>query len=113
MKAPAAAALALAVAALHACAGARVEVRAVPEGVLFRYRGPADAVTVAGTMSAWAPMALSRDEGGFAARLPLAPGRYEYRLEVTRGEVVTIELPERAERADDGFGGENAVVRVP
>jgi hypothetical protein len=108
-----AAALAAA-AAICACAAARrVEVRAAREGVVFRYRGEADAVVLRGSMTGWAPVALVRDGGAFALWLPLAPGRYEYRLDVRRGDAATAVLPDGAERVDDGFGGENGVVRVP
>jgi hypothetical protein len=108
-----AAALAAA-AAICACAAAtRAEVRAAREGVVLRYRGDADAVALRGSMTGWAPVALVRDDGGFALWLPLAAGRYEYRLEVRRGDAVTAVLPEGVERVDDGFGGENGVVRVP
>jgi len=78
----------------------------------FRYCGPADEVWLSGTMSDWRPLALERGGQGWELALPLPPGRYEYRLEVRRGEVTRVELPPGGERADDGFGGENAVLRV-
>lgn len=106
-------ALATAMATLGACVAARVEVRAAREGVVFRYRGEAEAVLLRGSMTGWAPVALVRDGDGFALWVPLPRGRYEYRLEVRRGDTTTVLVPDGAERADDGFGGENGVVRVP
>lgn len=106
------AALALGV-ALAACASGRVDVRPVREGVVFRYRGSADAVTMSGSMTRWSPVPLVRDGNGFALWLPLSPGRYEYRLEIRNGSAITTLVPEGVEHVDDGFGGENAVVRVP
>ncbi|WP_248360336.1 glycogen-binding domain-containing protein [Anaeromyxobacter oryzae] len=83
------------------------------EGAVLRYDGAADAVYVCGTMTGWEPVPLERDARGFGLTLPLPPGRYEYRLEVHRGGEVQVVVPEGAERTDDGFGGENAIVRVP
>jgi len=78
----------------------------------FRYRGPADEVWLSGTMSDWRPLPLERGGQGWALALSLPPGRYEYRLEVRQGKITRVELPPGTERADDGFGGENAVLRV-
>ncbi len=104
---------AVALLALAACAP-RATVRAtVADGeATFVWTGDADAVSLVGTPTAWRPVPLVRDGRRFTLRLPLAPGRYEYRLEVeTGGEVRTV-LPDGAERVGDGFGGENAVLRV-
>lgn len=105
---------ALLLVALCACATPRVTVRpAGPERVVFRVAGPADAVELRGTMTGWSAVPLERRGRDFLLALPLAAGRYEYRLEVRRGAVVEHVLADGAERADDGFGGENGVIRVP
>lgn len=105
-------ALLLALAGGCAAPGAAVRPGSGGATTRFLYRGPADEVWVAGSMSAWKPVPLSRDEGAWELVLPLAPGRYEYRLEVRDGRGVRTVLPPGAERADDGFGGENAILRV-
>jgi hypothetical protein len=100
--------------ALAACAPrAAAIVRPAARGtVSFEWRGQADAVSLSGTMTGWAPVALHREDGRFATALAVPPGRHEYRLEVSVGSTRTLVLPEGAERVDDGFGGENAVLRV-
>jgi hypothetical protein len=100
--------------ALAACApGATAIVRAAPEGTTsFEWTGPADAVFLQGTMTGWARVPLRRQGGRFAIALAVPPGRHEYRLEVQVGAALTAVFPPRAERVDDGFGGENAVLRV-
>ena len=105
---PAAALLALA-----ACAPSAT-VRATVSGgeATFVWTGAADAVWLVGTPTAWQRVPLARDGRRFTLRLPVAPGRHEYRLEVDVGGAVRTVLPDGAERVDDGFGGENAVLRV-
>ena len=100
--------------ALAACAPrAAAIVRPAAGGtVSFEWTGPADAVFLSGTMTGWAPVALPRKDGRFATALAVPPGRHEYRLEVSVGSTRTVVLPRDAERVDDGFGGENAVLRV-
>jgi anti-sigma factor RsiW len=80
--------------------------------VRLEYRAPlAKAVSVAGDFNGWRPEAtpLARGPGGlWAAEVPLAPGRrYQYML-VVDGTWVTD--PSAASLADDGFGGQNAVL---
>jgi hypothetical protein len=100
--------------ALAACApGAAAVVRPGAEGTTtFEWTGPADAVFLQGTMTGWARVPLRRRDGRFALSLAVPAGRHEYRLEVQVGAALTPVFPPRAERADDGFGGENAVLRV-
>jgi len=100
--------------ALAACTPrAAAIVRPAAEGTIsFEWTGPADAVFLSGTMTGWAPVALRREGGRFSVALAVPPGRHEYRLEVVVGNERTVVLPKAAERADDGFGGENAVLRV-
>jgi hypothetical protein len=82
--------------------------------VHFEYRAPlAGAVSVAGDFNGWRPEAtpLARGPGGlWTAEVPLAPGRrYQYML-VVDGAWVTD--PSAAVLADDGFGGQNAVLEL-
>ncbi len=105
---PAAALLALA-----ACApSATVRATAANGEASFVWSGDADAVWLVGTPTAWRRVPLVRDGRRFTLRLPLEPGRYEWRLEVVVAGTVRTVLPDGAERGDDGFGGENAVLRV-
>jgi hypothetical protein len=105
---PAAALLALA-----SCAPSATVRPTVEDGaVTFAWEGEADAVWVVGTPTSWQRVPLARRGRTFSVRLRIAPGRYEYRLEVEAGGTVRTVLPEGAERTDDGFGGENAVLRV-
>ena len=85
----------------------------VPGGAVLRYDGAAEAVYLRGSMTGWEPVPFERDASGFALTLPLTAGRYEYHLELHRAGAVQIVVPQGAERADDGFGGENAILRVP
>ncbi|MGC4000642.1 MAG: glycogen-binding domain-containing protein [Anaeromyxobacter sp.] len=114
-RAASAVGLALAL-ALAGCAGApsaHIRPTSSPSGPTeFRYEGAAETVTLRGTMTGWRPVSLDRNGSGFTLALPLAPGRYEYRLEVRRGTAVEVWFPDQAERVEDGFGGENAVLRV-
>ncbi|HYQ80755.1 MAG TPA: isoamylase early set domain-containing protein, partial [Anaeromyxobacteraceae bacterium] len=80
--------------------------------VRFEYRAPlASAVSVAGDFNGWRPEAtpLHRGPGGlWTAEVPLSPGRrYQYML-VVDGAWVTD--PSAVALADDGFGGQNAVL---
>jgi 1,4-alpha-glucan branching enzyme len=81
-------------------------------GTVFRYRGEAEEVWVSGDFSGWEKVPLRRHGEEWTAEQPLAPGRYEYRMEVRDGTGVHVVFAEGVERADDGFGGENAVLRV-
>lgn len=105
---------ALLAAALACTAPALVRPASVePGGAVLRYDGAADAVYLRGSMTGWEPVPFERDASGFALALPLPTGRYEYHLEIHRAGAVQIVVPQGAERADDGFGGENAILRVP
>ncbi len=79
---------------------------------VFRVRAKAREVVLSGTMTGWRPRPLERADGGFELRLELAPGRYEYRLEALDSRGIHVVFSEGAERTDDGFGGENAVLRI-
>ncbi len=99
--------------ALASCAPAATVRPTVEDGqVTFAWTGDADAVWVVGTPTSWQRVRLRREGRTFSVRLPIAPGRHEYRLEVEAGGAVRTVLPEGAERVEDGFGGENAVLRV-
>ncbi len=93
----------------------RVEVR--PGGrerpTVFRVPSGAEVVTLSGSMTGWRPRRLELRDGLLELGLDLPPGRYEYRLEVLDAEGSHVIFPEGVERTPDGFGGENAVVRVP
>ncbi len=80
---------------------------------VLRVRTDAREVVLLGTMTGWRPQPLERRGDAFELSLELPPGRYEYRIEVLDSTGVHQVSPEGAERAADGFGGENAVLRVP
>jgi hypothetical protein len=80
--------------------------------VRLEYRAPlARTVSAAGDFNGWRPEAtpLARGPGGlWTAEIPLTPGRrYQYML-VVDGAWITD--PSAAAVADDGFGGQNAVL---
>lgn len=98
--------------ALAACAP-RATVRPVGEGrVVFAWDGAGEAAWVRGTMTGWGRVPLVRSGGRLEVTLQVPAGRHEYRLEVAETTGVRVVLPPGAEVADDGFGGENAVLRV-
>jgi len=102
----------LAALALSACAP-RATVR--PDGnglVVFAWNGQAEAAWVSGTMTGWSRVPLLRTAGHLEVALAVPPGRHEYRLEVLERTGVRIVLPPGAEQVEDGFGGENAVLRL-
>ncbi len=104
---------AIAAAALLACAPrATVRPGAAGTATEFEYRERAEEVWLTGDMTGWKRVPLARDDGAFRLSLDLAPGRYEYRLEVRDDGGIHPVYPKGAERVDDGFGGENAIVRV-
>ncbi len=80
---------------------------------VLRVRADARQVVLLGTMTGWRAKPLEPRAGAFELSLDLPPGRYEYRLEVRDATGVHQVFPEGAERADDGFGGENTVLRIP
>ncbi len=104
-------------AAALGCSGAPRVRTAVVEArggaTVLRYDGAADAVYLRGTMTDWEPLPLRRAASGFALAVTLSPGRYEYHLEIHRAGMIEIVVPVGAERTADGFGGENAILRVP
>jgi hypothetical protein len=106
--------LLLAALALASCAPrATAVVRPARDGtVSFEWNGPADEVFLTGTMTGWRRVPLARRGGRFSTTLAVPPGRHEYRLEVHVGGTLTVVLPRGAERAEDGYGGENAVLRA-
>ena len=80
---------------------------------VFSVRSSAGAVTLTGSMTGWQPRPLVRRGDRFELDLALPPGRYEYRLEETSGGGASnVIFPEGVERTPDGFGGENALLRV-
>lgn len=106
--------LAAAAALLALACAPRVSV--VPGGqsapTVFRVRSEARGVVLSGTMTGWRPQPLDQRDGAFELRLELAPGRYEYRLEALDSAGIHVLFAEGSERAEDGFGGENAVLRI-
>ncbi len=80
---------------------------------VFRVEADAGQVILSGTMTGWRGLPLERRGEAFELSLDLAPGRYEYRLEVRDARGARFVHPKDAERVDDGFGGENAVLRIP
>lgn len=80
---------------------------------VFRVDAAAQQVILSGTMTGWHARPLERHGGVFELSLELGPGRYEYRLEVRDTTGTRLVHPKDAERVDDGFGGENAVLRIP
>ena len=82
-------------------------------GVTFMLVAPqASSVSVVGTFNDWDPgkNPMTRDsQGRWSVRLPLSPGRYEYQFLVD-GKFLTD--PNALEKDRDGFGHENAVLRL-
>lgn len=106
--------LALLVALLLAPLGCapRLAVRDGGDGrVVFEWNGEAEAAWLVGTMTSWNRVPLVRTGGTFQVALKVPPGRHEYRLEVLEKTGIRTLLPPGVERVDDGFGGENAVLR--
>ncbi|MEW5867173.1 MAG: hypothetical protein AB1774_10005 [Bacillota bacterium] len=99
-------------ASLVVLAAARVE----GDAVLFSFRPPPGArtVTLAGTFNGWSTTATPLEDydgdGVWSVRLPLAPGRYEYKFVVNGSKWFTDE--DAASFAPDGFGGRNSVIAV-
>jgi hypothetical protein len=100
-------------AALASCAPSATVRPTVSDGeATFAWEGDADAVFLVGTPTGWTRVPLAREGRRFTVRVPVAPGRHEYRLEIEAGGAVRTFLPDGAERVEDGFGGENAILRV-
>jgi hypothetical protein len=84
-----------------------------PRAVTLEWSGEADAVWVVGSMTGWQRVPLAREgRGRFVTSLLVSEGRHEYHLEVEAAGVLRVVLPAGAERVDDGYGGENALLRV-
>ncbi len=80
---------------------------------VFSVRSSAGTVTLAGSMTGWQRRPLVRRGDRLELDLALPPGRYEYRLEETAGGGASkVIFAEGVERTPDGFGGENALLRV-
>ncbi len=103
------------VAALALACAPAVAVRPGSGGAptVFRVEADAREVILSGSMTGWRGVPLERRDGAFELSLDLGPGRYEYRLEVHDGKGTRLVHPGSAERVDDGFGGENLVLRIP
>ena len=79
---------------------------------VFHVHSSAQAVLLSGTMTDWRSVPLVRRGRDFELSLQLPPGRYEYRLEEQTAAGPRAVVPPGAERAADGFGGENLMLRV-
>ncbi len=82
--------------------------------VTFQFRADeAASVSVAGTFNDWdparAPM-VRGENGEWRLQLILPPGKYEYQYVIDGRRFVPD--PEALERRNDGYGGENAVLRL-
>lgn len=85
------------------------------EGVKFTYFDTkATRVNIAGDFNNWSmtadPMYEREGDGWWALRLPLKPGRYQYKFLVDGSD--WIPDPANPETTNDGFGGLNSVVVV-
>ena len=98
--------------ALAACAP-RATVRPQADGqVVFAWDGKAEAAWVCGSMTGWSRVPMQPVGGRLEVSLAVPPGRHEYRLEVLEKTGIRVVIPPGAEVVEDGFGGENAVLRV-
>ena len=84
-------------------------------GVLFTYFDTkASRVNIVGDFNNWSiiadPMYDREGDGGWTIRLPLGPGRYEYKFLIDGTKWVPD--PANADTSDDGFGGLNSIVIV-
>ena len=92
-----------------------VQAEALPR-VTFRYQpepGPAPAVFVIGGFNDWSRSATPlrpAPDGALAATVPVAPGRYEYKLTVDGAEVLD---PASRDSVANPFGAYNNVLVVP
>lgn len=84
-----------------------------PPEVTFTLVAPqASSVAVVGTFNDWDPgknPMVRDDQGRWTVRLPLPPGRYKYQFLVD-GQFLAD--PNAVEKETDGFGHENAVLRL-
>jgi hypothetical protein len=84
----------------------------VAKPTVWSIRSDAAGIVLVGAMTHWLPMPLERHGQVFELALDLAPGRYEYRLETRDPTGEYPIFPEGMERTEDGFGGENLVLRI-
>ena len=71
---------------------------------------PPGLVSIAGDFNSWQAAPMQREAGDWVARLPLAPGVYNYTFRSADGGwFVPVSTPGRR---DDGFGGHLAVLVV-
>jgi len=81
--------------------------------VIFVYENlNADQVFIAGDFNNWSTSSKQLEEvedGLFSIRIPLEPGVYKYKL-IVDGDWITD--PNNANKAADGYGGENSVIEV-
>lgn len=75
-------------------------------------RSDAEQVVLMGSMTRWRSHPFEYHDKVFELSLDLPPGRYEYRLEARDSTGNYLIFPEGVERTDDGFDGENLVLRV-
>jgi len=114
-------ALILAAAAVGCFGGSGRNVpRAGPEivegGVIFRYYDrDASRVNVVGDFNNWSPradaMVDDNGDGEWTLFYTLAPGVYQYKFVVNSSQ--WIPDPRNPDKVNDGFEGENSVVRIP
>ena len=87
--------------------------QALADGAMFRYKGAASSVNVAGEFNAWSTSADAMTKGAdgvWTLKKSLAPGRYAYKFVINGSDWKPDEAA--AESVDDGFGGKNSVVVV-
>ncbi len=85
------------------------------EGVLFTFIDPkAERVVIVGDFNNWSttadPLLNRAGEGTWTIRIPLQPGRYEYKY-IIDGKKWTPDLW-NPDVVDDGFGGFNSVIVI-
>ena len=93
----------------------QADAESAEEEVTFRYKDPgATSVSLVGDFNGWkagvSPMEKGRN-GVWELTLPLAPGEYGYKIAVN-GSTDWKQDPEQPLKKDDGFGGQNSMVRV-
>lgn len=81
--------------------------------VTFVFHSPrAKTVAIAGTFNNWSisqhPL-VKEGNGRWSVKLPLGPGRYEYKFVVDRSTLVP---DPKASKADDGAGGKNSLIII-
>lgn len=87
----------------------------VSDGVIFKYFDTdAKRVYIVGDFNNWSPtadpMVDENGDGQWTLYYNLPPGVYEYKFVVNGTEWITD--PSNPEKVEDGFAGENSVIRV-